>query len=285
MLGQIRPQDGRERFTLSGAVLPRREEPDPELTIEEQRKTLERLIGALEQPAAAGLSPASFGKFIRSLLQKWRCPVINYQYLDKSNEGEMEFTIRGESGGFFNFLQEASSGVFPKDGSANSGFPKGVIFTLVQIRNLQPQNAVEAVFRVKCPIPPAGEEGTENQTSAPDNNTEGDNTMLSALRISRNYTPPRKQTVLLKPESVPVSIESPQLETGPVHRFEYLGTVNGSRGQFVYIKNTGTGAILALKPADAEDPVEGTYRTVKTGAIRARINGKLYEMKFPAPKT
>ncbi|MDR0656350.1 MAG: hypothetical protein LBG22_08570 [Treponema sp.] len=284
ILGQIRPQDGRERFTLSGAVLPHREEPGPELTIEEQQKMLEQLIEELEQPPAAGLSPASFGKLIRSLLQKWRCPVINYQYLDKSGEGEMEFTIRGESGGFFNFLREASSGVFPKDGSANSGFTEGIIFTLVQIRNLQPQNVVEAVFRVKCPIPLAGEEA-KNQMSVPGNNTEWDNAILSALRISRNYAPPQKQKVLSKPESVPVSTEPPQLETGPVYRFEYLGTVSGSRGQFIYIKNTGTGAILALKLADAEDIVEGTYWIVKTGTITARINGKLYEMKFPALKT
>jgi hypothetical protein len=287
ILGQIRPQGGLERFTISGAVLLRREEPGPELSVEEQRNTLEQLIGELEQPSAAGLSPASFGKLIRSLLQKWRCPAINYQYLNKNGEGEMEFTIRGESGGFFSFLQEASAGGPLGDGSAGSGFPGGVIFTLVQIRNLQPQNAVEAVFRVKCPVPLAGGGGTENQAPGPEGGTERDSsTMLSALRISRNYAPPRKQAVLPEqPEQVPVLTEPPPPETGPARRFEYLGMVNGSRGQLIYIKNTGTGSILALKPADTEDITEGTCRTVRTGTVTARINGKLHEIKFPAPGT
>jgi hypothetical protein len=283
ILGQIHPQDGLERFTISGGILFRREEPGPELSAGAQRKMLERLIGELERPSAAGFSPASFGRLIRRLLQKWRCPVIHYQYLKKSGEDEMEFTIRGESGGFFNFLRETSAGVSPKDGPAGSGPADGVIFTLVQIRNLQPENAIEAVFRVRCPAPRSGDDGAENPAPAPDISTEQGDAPLSVLRISRNYAPFRKQPVQPKPEPVPALAEPPP-ETEQARCFEYLGMVSGSRGQLLYIKNTGTGAILTLKPAYAEDISEGTYRTVRTGTIAAQINGKLYEMKLPAAK-
>jgi hypothetical protein len=284
MLGQTRPQDGLERFTLSGGILPRREDPGPELPLGEQRKILERLIGELERPVGSGLSPASFGRAIRSLLQKWQCPVINYQFLNKGGGGEMEFTVRGQGAGFFHFLREASAGVPLTDDPA--GPAGGVIFTQVQIRSLRPQNAVEAVFRVTCPVLRAG---TENRTAIADTGAAEEDAPLSAPRIGRNYAPPRKQAG--PPEPVPppqASLTTPPqtppaaaAETAGAHRFEYLGTVSGSRGQLVYIKNAGTGAILALKPAEGEGIAEGSCRTVKTGTIAARINGKLYEMGIP----
>jgi len=265
VLQQINPLGGRERFTISGTVLPEIDFIDPVLSPEEQLNLLETLINR-EEEAASGrdkMSPSSFGVNIRELLKKWNCTLNAYQYFTQENSREIEFSVRASSNSFFNFLKEASN---------NNG---GWIFTLVQIRNLAPQNMIEAVFRVKA-------------DTVIDEELPIDVPYEEALvsKISRHYyvpppppPPPLPVVIIEEPEPIPPPESEPIEKPKPEQAswLEYIGATGDQAGiQYIYIKNTRNGAMIKL-----EEKQDGDYSYFVTplGTIEALIDGKLYEIK------
>jgi len=197
------------------------------------------------------LKPSVFGVNIRGLLVKWNCSINSYQYFTTDKEREIEFSVRTTSNRFFNFLKESSEN--------NNGW----IFTLVQIRNATPQNAVDVVFRVKA----------ETVTDTPIDVFEPYEE-APAARISRHYyIPPSSPIVTQITPTVSVPTQRPE----PASWLEYIGLTSDNTGRhFIYVKNTRNGAMIRL-----EDKNEGQGRYVITpsGNIEAYIEGKIYEIR------
>jgi len=256
MLQQIHPLRNGERFTISGTVLPEKENIDTSLSTREQVVILEALIAKEEDKNQGKLRPSDFGVNIRGLLSKWGCSINSYQYLTVGNDREIEFSIKAASGNFLNFLREASIN--------NNGW----IFTLVQIRNLAPQNAVDGLFRVRAEtIVEDGTDTIEPYKEAP------------VTGISRHfYNPPPPQSQMIK--TSPVSILPPSLPPSvriePAPWLVYVGATSDYTGsQFIYVKNTRNGAILRLENI-AEG--ENRYTITPMGTIQMQIEGNLYEI-------
>ena len=262
-LQQIHPEGTRERFTISGTVLPEREILDPYLSPKEQILLLETLIGKEENscPGQGTLQPSSFGIDIRGLLKKWNCSINSYQYQTAENHREMEFSIKATSRNFFNFLHEASAD------------NKGWIFTMVQIRNLVPQNAVHAVFRVKA------ETVIENEAPTIEPYTESPVSGISRHFYTAPPPPPPPAAIAEIPEEIPPLPEplSPPVKPEPASWLEYVGAAGDDTGtQFIYVKNTRNGAIIRL---DDTAESENWYSIASISTITAQIDGKLYELK------
>jgi len=253
MLQQIHPINGGERFTLSGTVLPEIETIDPSLSLQEQMALLELFIEKEEafQKNKEKLKPSAFGVNIRGLLVKWNCSINSYQYFTTEKEREIEFSIRTTSNRFFSFLKEASEN--------NNGW----IFTLVQIRNATPQNAVDVVFRVKAEtITDTPVDVFEPYEEAP------------AARISRHYY--ILPTKPVETQTTP-TVSSFSQRSEPASWLEYIGLTSDNTGrQYIYVKNTRNGAMIRL-----EDKNEGQGRYVinSSGNIEAYIDGKIYEIR------
>ncbi|MDR0455443.1 MAG: hypothetical protein LBH20_02005 [Treponema sp.] len=253
MLQQIHPLKNGERFTISGTVLSEKESIDTSLSTKEQIVILEALIVKEENKNHGKLRPSDFGVNIRGLLTKWRCSINAYQYLTVENDREIEFSIKATSGNFFSFLREASIN--------NNGW----IFTLVQIRNLAPQNAVDGLFRVRAET--VVEDGTDTIEPYKESPVTG---------ISRHFfIPPPPQPQVIKASPLPIP-PPPQVKPEPAPWLAYIGVTSDYTGsQFIYVKNTRNGAMLRL-----ENIAEGENRYIITpmGTIEAQIEGKLYEI-------
>jgi hypothetical protein len=252
MLLQIHPLDGGERFSLSGTVLPEIEIIDPSLSLREQMNLLEIFIEKEEafQKNREKLQPSAFGVNIRGLLLKWGCSINSYQYFTTEKEREIEFSVKTTSSRFFNFLKEASEN--------NNGW----IFTLVQIRNAIPQNAVDVVFRVKAEtVIDTPVDDFEPYEEAP------------AARISRHYyLPPAKPTASQNTPTV-----APSQRAEPASWLEYIGLTSDNTGRhFIYIKNTRNGAMIRLED---KDEGQGRYVITSSGTIEAYIEDKIYEIR------
>lgn len=251
-LQQIHPINGGERFTLSGTVLPEVEIIDPSLSLQEQMALLELFIEKEEalQKNKEKLQPSVFGVNIRGLLVKWNCSINSYQYFTTEKEREIEFSIRTTSNRFFSFLKEASEN--------NNGW----IFTLVQIRNATPQNAVDVVFRVKA----------ETVTDTPVDIFEPYEE-APAARISRNYYTPLAKPVETQPTPTVSYTQRPESASW----LEYIGLTSDNTGRhFIYIKNTRNGAMIRLED---KNEGQGRYVITSSGNIEAYIEGKVYEIR------
>jgi hypothetical protein len=262
-LQQIHPVGKWEHFTISGTVLPEKAVIDSALPISEQVSRLEELIKK-EEDSINGRErqrPSAFGVDIRGLLKKWGCTVSSYQYFTLESGREIEFSIKTTSDKFFSFLKDASE--------SNEGW----IFTLVQIRNLAPQNALDVVFRAKA------ETVSEDQVE-----DTGQYAKAPVSQISRNYYIPSKQPIVAKeePEPIPLPLPPPPPPEPPqkpeqASWLEYIGATEGNAGgQYIYIKNSRSGALIRL-----EGKNEGDFRYVisPAGSIVAFMDGKLYEIR------
>jgi len=252
MLQQIHPLKNGESFTISGTVVPEKESLDTLLSLStrEQIVNLNELIAKEENKNQGKLRPSDFGVNIRGLLARWGCFINSYQYLTIGNDREIEFSIKATSNNFFSFLREASIN--------NNGW----IFTLVQIRNLAPQNAVDGLFRVRAEtIVEDGMDTIEPYKEGP------------ASGISRHfYTPPPPQPQIIKtsPVSIPPSPPPPTpVKPEPAPSWlAYIGATSDDSGsQFIHVKNTRNGIIHKLE-----------YTITPMGTIVVQIEGKLYEI-------
>ncbi len=260
-LQQIRPMGNRERFTLSATVLPEVKEIDPDISVKEQITHLETLVENLRNPfgGRTAISPSLFGVSIRSLLTKWGCQVNTYQYLLTDNGRELEFSIRSPSSRFFNFLQDVSLH------GANWEV------TLVQIRNLFPQNLLDVVLRVR-----SRNIIEDRLNDAYVLELEEASGPLPVGNISRHYfnvplpAPAATPPAPVLPPPLPARIEQ-------VSWLEYMGEVgDGDGGQFLYIKNTRTGNMMKLILNGQGDM---SCRFMESGNIEARIGGSMYEIR------
>jgi hypothetical protein len=252
-LQQIHPINGGERFTLSGTVLPEIEIIDPSLSLQEQMTLLELFIEKEEtlQKNKEKMQPSVFGVNIRGLLIKWNCSINSYQYFTTEKEREIEFSIRTTSNRFFSFLKEASEN--------NNGW----IFTLVQIRNAAPQNAVDVVFRVKAEtVTDTPVDVFEPYEEAP------------AARISRHYyISPAKPVETQTTPTVTSYSQRPESASW----LEYIGLTSDNTGrQYIYVKNTRNGAMLRLED---KNEGQGRYVITSSGNIEVYIEGKVYEIR------
>ncbi|QQO10747.1 hypothetical protein [Breznakiella homolactica] len=258
-LQQIRPSGSRERFTVSGSVVPVTEIADTGASAADQIAALERITAEMRgrNRGAGPFSASVFGARIRSMLEKSGCLINSYQYLHGDSGREMEFSIRARSVRFFGFLQEASLGT------------EGWEFSLVQIRNLAPQDALDVVIRVK---PDAAMDFTVPQ--AVPQPVGGAYLPKPIAAISRNYysapaLPPAPAAAAPPPPPEPKKTETASW-------LEYLGDVGDAAGESIYIKNTRTGQILRLVHGGAGD---FRYRMLDSGNIEAYIDGNTYEIR------
>jgi hypothetical protein len=141
-------------------------------------------------------------------------------------------------------------------------------FTLVQIRNLAPQNALDVVFRIKANTIEFNSTGSfasgeQNESATP----------LPIPRISRNYY----VAPAIPQAAAPVYAAPPPARIEQAAWLEYLGAVDDNiLGASIYIKNTRTGGVLRLRLADNGDM---RYRILSTGNIEAHMDGRIYEIR------
>jgi hypothetical protein len=262
MLQQIHPLNGEERFSISGTVLPAIGRIEPDLPVKEKIVILENAIAEMESVlnGRAGISPSLFGVNIRSLLLKWGCTIQSYQYLSIQDKGEIEFSINVSSGRFFSFLREASLN------------DTEWIFTLVQIRNLAPQNSLDIVFRVNSDALV-----TETLDLPLIQEEDGRQPPDISLISRRFYIPPPPAPPRVIMEPPPAEPPPPPQKAEPASWLEYLGTVSDNTdSQFIYVKNTRSGTLLKLVHAGEGDM---RYSVSPMGNIEAYIDGKLYEIR------
>ncbi|MCL2128899.1 MAG: cell division protein FtsL [Treponema sp.] len=264
-LQQVHPENNRERFSLSGTVMPDIIEPNTSLPLKEQLAFLAFLLEEFDinKQNSSLLQASSFGKNIRTLLEKWRCTVNSYQYLNTENGKEIEFSINASSIRFFGFLQEASMD--------NSDW----IITLLQIRNLAPENMLSVIIRIKA------ENITDEPFDFPDEYIES--APLPVERISRNYytaAAVQQQAIQSLPEpeeppSIPPPSPSPVVEQAS--HLVYVGVIRDNlNNEFIYLKNTFSGEMYKLEEGDSRDM---QFTIIPSGNIIAIIDGKKYEIK------
>jgi hypothetical protein len=257
-LQQVFPSGSSERFTMSGNVLPLLREPDRSLPPEDQIKTLEALLEAHRQRQArlTARSASVFGGTVKELLRKWKCGINSFQYLSSEGGWEIEFSLRAASGNFFSFVEEAGAE------------ENGCEFTLLQIRNLYPRNALEATMRIRT-------------NSLPDQNifeNIGEEVSFassypSASRIAENYyTAPRlpPRASVIPPEAV---IPARQEKIERPAWIEYLGQVRDEEGrEYIYLKDTRSGSIIKCEEGKSS-------RIGGGGNIEVNIEGVWYEVR------
>jgi len=258
-LHQVHPANNRDAFTLSGVIQHRAEVIDELLPANEQIIILENLIAAetYYDSSDARLSPSAFGEAVKALFEKWGCAVNSYQFMNNSQETEVEYSLRGAGSGFFNALYEIKTKHRLWD------------VRLTQIRNLYPRNALDIVIRIKTEYHypnGSGINAAPAETASP----------FPISNISRNYfrpaPAPRPAEKAIAAE-VPVAMPS---KAEKVSWLEYVGSINDDGNvKFIYVKNTKTGSILKLGNFG-----EGNMRYVSSpsGSIIVYIDNNIYEI-------
>lgn len=260
-LHQVHPVNNRDTFTLSGTIVPYIEQVSQGLDLKEQIIKLQALIEREQNNLEDSNSgPSEFGDTVKSLLKKWGCPVTGFQFLSGGDTVEIEYTIRGTSYSFFNFLNEASR------------HPAWEI-PLVQIRNLYPQNSMDVVFRIKTES-----KYPENRTAAAEAVRVPEPFPMD--RITRNYysySRPVQPTTADRPlPEVARPIVFPPEKAERALWLEYIGMISDNSGEpMAYVKDTRTGEILKLSVSENNNM---RYIIVDSGNIQAYINGRLYEI-------
>jgi len=260
-LHQVHPNGGSDTFGLSGNAQAETVPIDETIAENEQIAILESLIAAETNYGSteANLSPSAFGEAVKALFAKWGCTANSYQFMNDSNETEVEFSLRGPGSGFFNALYEIKTKHRLWD------------VRLTQIRNLYPRNLLDIVIRIKT-------EYSGTKTDKPDAAHAEVVNPYPIANISRNYfaaTPePRRP-------AEPANRVQPAVATVPARAekvlwLEYIGSVNDNNdSRFIYVKNTNTGGIIRLGNFS-----EGNmrYAAGPSGSIIAYIDDQIYEI-------
>jgi hypothetical protein len=257
-LHQVHPENGREAFSLSGIIIPYIETVNTMTNIKEQIAALEVLIER-EKNVKEPMSPSEFGDAVTGILLKWKCLVNAFQYLAGGETiTEIEYTLRGTSANFFNFLREISD-------HAAWEIP------MMQIRNLYPMNSLDVVFRIRTTYnPPANMALMTGNHDMPD--------PYPVEHITRNYyAGPVFNTVRIQPVESQTTppINTPQrMERAPW--LEYIGLVKREDNEsMLYVKDTRADSIIRLILSDSGDM---RYHITGNGTITAYIDGRIYEI-------
>jgi hypothetical protein len=261
-LHQVHPDGNRDTFTLSGTVQTEAVSIDESLPADRQIEILENLIAAEKNYASAEtqLSPSAFGESVKDLFSKWGCVTNSYQFMNDSQETEVEYSLRGPGNGFFNALYEIKTKHRLWD------------VRLTQIRNLYPRNMLDVVVSVRTEyhLPKTGGiEAPPPETVSP----------YPVSNISRNYFAPAP-SARTSAEPAVAREQTPQVPAaGRAERvtwLEYVGSINDdNNNRFIYVKNTRTGEILKLELLN-----EGNmrYAAGPSGSITVYIDGQAYEI-------
>ncbi|MCL2762105.1 MAG: hypothetical protein FWD36_02710 [Treponema sp.] len=258
-LHQVHPTGNRDTFTLSGTILIGVVLIDETLPTRDQIAILENLIAAEINYTAleTQLSPSAFGEAVKALFTKWGCTANSYQFVNDSQETEIEYSLRGPGIGFFNALYEIKTKYRLWD------------VRLTQIRNLYPRNILDVVIRIKTEY---YHPKSDDINAVPEKITNP----FPIANISRNYFIP---VPTIRPVD-PVIREQPQIITTPavaqgVNWLEYVGSVRDDDVRYIYLKNKNTGTILKLGNFN-----EGNMRYVSgpSGSIIVYIDDNIYEI-------
>jgi hypothetical protein len=256
-LHQVHPENGRDTFTLSGAIIPFIETVNAMASIKEQIAALEMLIGR-EKSREEPMSPSEFGDAVAGILLKWKCLVTGFQYLAEGEAVEIEYTLRGTSANFFGFLREISD-------HASWEIP------MMQIRNLYPVNNLDIVFRIRATYsPPANMAFMMENHDMPN--------PYPVEHITRNYyAGPVFNAVRIQPvePQTILPINAPQ-RTEQALWLEYIGLVKREDNEpMLYVKDTRADRIVRLILSDSGNM---RYHITENGIIIAYIDGRIYEI-------
>jgi hypothetical protein len=258
---QVLPVAGGERFSLDAVVLPVKKYLPVSNSLEEKIKVLEELIKE-EKSGKYGedISDSLFGMEVRDVIKSCGCFIDVYQYLGYANEKEIEFSIRSTSRNFFNFLKAASMPAYNCD------------FTMVQIRNLSPRDAVNAVVRIKM----EADNGVSNNVKTI---SEADIKIIEIGidEIGRNYFAKPKVIVMQRQGKKDSVVKTLEIKPENAPWLVYIGTVSDAgEQQYVYVKNTKYETMLKLEIGGKDDM---SCAILDSGDIEAVIENKIYRIR------
>ncbi|MCL2294996.1 MAG: hypothetical protein FWC36_09055 [Spirochaetes bacterium] len=275
-MNQIHPYQNRERFSLNGAVLPVKRYVPEDNSIEERIKILEALIREeKQQEYGEEFTAALFGMTIRDVLRSSRCAIKSYQYLGYGNEREIEFSLQANSRNFFNFLKISSMPLYNWD------------FSLVQIRNLAPRDALDVVIRIKAnfdidgsnnlksiPVFPA-ERVAASEGSPPEKYIERIEKEIA--EIARNYfaAPPR---IAALSETRPRQVQEPErMRREVISWLAYAGVIRESSGaHYIFMRNTRDGRMLRFELNGSGNM---SCKILDSGNIEVVMDNRVYEVR------
>ena len=263
-MNQIHPEKNRERFTINGAVLPAASYVDENNPIEEKIKIFEALIQEEKgRGYGEGFTDSVFGMSVRDILRSCRCSIKSYQYLGYGNGKEVEFSIQSSSRNFFNFLKISSMPLHNWD------------FSLVQIRNLAPRDALDVVIRIKADF----DTGNSNsKKTIPEKEIERMEKEIA--EITKNYyiipQKPVADTDFMK-QGAATKKEPEKIKRELISWLTYVGTVGDADGaHYIYMKNTRDNRMLKFELNGNNDM---SCRFLDSGNIEIIMDNKVYEVK------
>ena len=259
-MNQIHPDQGRERFTINGTVLATRYYVAEDNIIEERIKLFEALIHEeKEQSYGEGFTDSIFGMSIRDILRSCNCLIKSYQYLGYGNEKEIEFSLQSNSRNFFNFLKISSMPLYSWD------------FSLVQIRNLLPRDALDVVIRIKADFDTDNSNGLKTILEK-----EIEKNEKEIAEIARNYYIAAPKPAARREE--PVAVREAEIRQRElISWLSYVGGVGDANGtHYIYMKNTRDSRILKFEINGNKDM---SCKFLDSGNIEVVMDNRVYEVK------
>jgi hypothetical protein len=265
-MNQILPEQNRERFSINGTVLPVRRYVPEDTSIEDKIKILETLIWEETQHGyGEEFTDSIFGISIRDVLRSSRCSIKSYQYLGYGSEREIEFSLQASSRNFFNFLKIASMPIHNWD------------FSLVQIRNLSPRDALDVVIRIRANF---DMDSSNNLKTIPEKYIQKIEKEIA--EIARNYFVP-PQRVAVAPEPRPVPIQEPERNRREVILWlVYAGAISDATGtQYIFMRNTRDGRLFRFELIEESDDGnnEMSCKILDSGNIEVIMDNRVYEVR------
>jgi len=259
-MNQIHPDQNKERFTINGTVLATRCYVAEDNLIEEKIKIFEALIQEeKEQGYGEGFTDSIFGMSIRDILRSCNCLIKSYQYLGYGNEKEIEFSLQSNSRNFFNFLKISSMPLYSWD------------FSLVQIRNLLPRDALDVVIRIKADFDTDNSNGLKTILEK-----EIEKNEKEIAEIARNYYIAAPKPAARREE--PVAVREAEIRQRElISWLSYVGGVGDANGtHYIYMKNTRDSRILKFEINGNKDM---SCKFLDSGNIEVVMDNRVYEVK------
>jgi hypothetical protein len=197
---------------------------------------------------------------VRDILRSCRCLIKSYQYIGYGKEKEIEFSIQASSRNFFNFLKISSMPLYNWD------------FSLVQIRNLLPRDALDAVVRIRADFDINSSNALK---TIPEKEIEKIEREIA--EITRNYytIPQRPLVPVAAQPQESVATKEPRKEL--ISWLSYVGTVGHENGvQFIYMKNTRDGRMLKFEINGNKDM---SCTILASGNIEIIMDNKIFEIR------
>ena len=262
-MNQILPDQSRERFSVTGVVLPTKRYIPDSYIIEEKINLFEAFILEEKEQGNDGVTASAFGISVRDALRINNCVIKSYQYLGYGKEREVEFSIQAGSRDFFNFLKTSSMPSYNWS------------FSIVQIRNLFPRDALDIVIRIKADF----DIDDSNSLKAV---SENDVAIIEkeVAEITRNYftAPQRAAPVSVATIEPPVPQREPERPSREnITWLTYVGVVGEANGKnYIYMKNARDNRMLKFELNGTSNM---SCRILDSGNIEVVMDNRIYEVK------